>query len=115
MKAACSTGGTGWPFFDFGIPKNAGANLNLPAGKAGSPVPIAGNSANLVKIQTGCKTGTAESHAKSGEPHAWFTVFAPYEAPEIAITVLVEEGGQGSDVAAPIARKILEDYFGRQE
>jgi penicillin-binding protein 2 len=55
------------------------------------------------KIQTACKTGTAESHAKSGLPHAWITVFAPYENPEIALTVLVEEGGQGSDVAGPIA------------
>ncbi len=59
----------------------------------------------------GCKTGTAESHTKSGTPHAWFTVFAPFDKPTITITVLVEEGGQGSDVAAPIAKDLLTEYF----
>lgn len=61
--------------------------------------------------QVGCKTGTAESHAKSGVPHAWFTVFAPFDKPRIAVTVLIEEGGQGSDVAAPIAKEMLAEYF----
>jgi len=89
MKQACSTGGTGWPLFDFTV--------------------------NGRKIQTACKTGTAESHAKSGLPHAWITVFAPYEKPEIALTVLVEEGGQGSDVAGPIAKEILKAYFERSQ
>ena len=67
------------------------------------------------KIQTGCKTGTAESHIINGLPHAWITVFAPYENPEIALTVLVEEGGQGSDVAGPIAKEILQAYFERNQ
>jgi penicillin-binding protein 2 len=89
MKEACSTGGTGWPFFDFKI-----------GGK---------------QIQTACKTGTAESHAKLDNPHAWFTVFAPFDKPEIALTVLIEEGGQGSDVAAPIAKEILKSYFERSQ
>lgn len=89
MKQACSTGGTGWPLFDFTVGKN--------------------------KIQTACKTGTAESHAKSGMPHAWITAFAPYDKPEISVTVLVEEGGQGSDVAGPIARDILKAYFERSQ
>ncbi len=89
MKQACSTGGTGWPLFDFAVGKT--------------------------KIQTACKTGTAESHAKSGMPHAWITVFAPYENPEIAVTILIEEGGQGSDVAGPIAKEILKAYFERSQ
>ena len=67
------------------------------------------------KVNVGCKTGTAESDRPSGLPHAWFTVFAPFEKPEIVLTVLVEEGGQGSEVAAPIARDILEFYFGRED
>lgn len=66
------------------------------------------------QIDLGCKTGTAESGGDN-EPHAWFTVFAPYEDPEILITVLVENGGQGSDVAAPIARELLRLYFERSE
>jgi len=89
MRQACSTGGTGWPLFDFTVKKT--------------------------KIQTACKTGTAESHAASGIPHAWITAFAPYENPEIAVTVLIEEGGQGSDVAGPIAKEILKAYFERSQ
>lgn len=67
------------------------------------------------KPTVGCKTGTAESRSKETSPHAWFTVFAPYDKPEIALTVLVEESGQGSDVAAPIAKEILKYYFERSE
>lgn len=47
--------------------------------------------------------------------HAWFTAFAPYEKPEIAIVVFVHGNNesviQGSEVAAPIARRIIEHYF----
>ncbi len=61
------------------------------------------------KVATAGKTGTSE--VPSGKPHAWFTAFAPYEKPEIVVTVLVEHGGEGSNVAAPVVRKILEEYF----
>jgi len=43
--------------------------------------------------------------------HAWFIAFAPTKKPEIAVVVLVENGGSGSEVAAPIARKILDEYL----
>lgn len=62
-------------------------------------------------VQVACKTGTAESFGEGSKPHAWFTVFAPLEGPEIVLTVLVEEGGEGSEVAAPIAKEILTSYF----
>jgi len=76
-----------------------------------------------MNIQVGCKTGTAESQSAAptgsdlevAPPHAWFTVFAPYDKPEIVLTVLVENAGQGSDVAAPIAKEILRAYFERSE
>jgi penicillin-binding protein 2 len=56
------------------------------------------------------KTGTAQFG--SGEKtHSWFTAFAPYENPEIAITVLVEEAGQGGDAALPITKQVLQAYF----
>jgi penicillin-binding protein 2 len=42
--------------------------------------------------------------------HAWFVAFAPYENPEIAVAVIVEHGGHGGAVAAPIARKIIQTY-----
>lgn len=56
------------------------------------------------------KTGTAQWSTKK-PPHAWFTGFAPYDNPQIVITVLVEEGGEGSSAAVPIAKEILEWYF----
>jgi len=88
MKEACSPGGTGWPLFEF-------------------------------KIPVACKTGTAELYTTSKTPHAWFTAYAPFNSPagepEIIVTVLEEEGGQGSDVAGPIVRDILKAYFERQE
>ena len=62
-------------------------------------------------ISVGCKTGTAEFGDPKGRTHAWFTVFAPFENPEIVVTVLVEGGGEGSSVAAPIAKEILEYWF----
>lgn len=98
MKQTCSSGGTGWPFFDFSVFSVLPTNQPLK-----------------IKIQTGCKTGTAETYGKTKLPHAWFTVFAPYDKPEIVLTVLVEEAGQGSDVAAPIAKEILKSYFERKE
>lgn len=63
-------------------------------------------------IPVAAKTGTAESGA--GDPHAWFAgyTFAGLEnRPDIAIAVLVENGGEGSVVAEPIFRRVLEIYF----
>jgi penicillin-binding protein 2 len=60
--------------------------------------------------QVGCKTGTAET-GKEDTTHAWFTVFAPAESPEIVLTVLVEEGGEGSKVAGPLAKQVMEYWF----
>jgi len=60
--------------------------------------------------QVACKTGTAETE-EVDKTHAWFTVFAPENNPEIVVTVLVEKGGEGSSVAAPVAREILKYWF----
>ena len=56
------------------------------------------------------KTGTAQ-WGTNKKSHAWFTGFAPYDKPEIAITVLMEEGGEGSATAIPVAKEILWWYF----
>lgn len=61
-------------------------------------------------FETAGKTGTAQT-GSPGKSHAWFTGFAPYDNPEIAITVIVEDGGEGSAVAVPIAKEILYYYF----
>lgn len=60
------------------------------------------------------KTGTAQ-HSASEDYHAWYTSFAPYENPEIVVTVLVEEGGEGSDIAVPITGEILDWYFNHKK
>jgi len=57
-------------------------------------------------ITSAAKTGTSQ-WSSTKDPHAWITAFAPYENPEIVVTVLVEEGGEGSSVAAPVVYKIL--------
>ncbi len=65
------------------------------------------------KPQVACKTGTAEFDDPAGRTHAWLTAFAPIENPEIVVTALVEAGGEGSSVAAPIVKKVLDAYFHR--
>lgn len=57
------------------------------------------------------KTGTAQFG--DNQMHAWFTCFAPYENPQIAIAVLVEGGGEGNAVALPIAKEGLINWFSR--
>ena len=59
------------------------------------------------------KTGTAQTtHGR--DPHAWFVAFAPAEAPQYAVAVIVEHGGNlgdeatGGQVAAPIATQVLQ-------
>jgi penicillin-binding protein 2 len=56
------------------------------------------------------KTGTAQTARI--EPHAWFVVFAPADNPEIAVTVMVANSREGSEIAAPIARRIIDAYLG---
>lgn len=92
MVGACSTGGTGFVFFDWNT--------------SGSGLPT-----------VACKTGTAEYITAEGKArtHALFTVYAPVEDPKISVTVVVEGGGEGSNVAAPIARKVLAKYFGIED
>jgi len=73
----------------------------------------------LPDVTVAGKTGTAEffdpdipRDGRGNLPtHAWFTAYAPYEDPEIVVTVFVFNGGEGSEVAAPIAKDILRSYF----
>jgi len=61
--------------------------------------------------QVACKTGTAEFGDPAGRTHAWLTAFVPADDPQIVVTALVEAGGEGSRVAAPIVKKVLEVWF----
>lgn len=120
MEEACATGGTGWPLFHFAVAK-----------KTESATPESSPSAiSKTSIPVACKTGTAEFGHPQNFTHAWFTAFAPIPeqyvpdeikttenyidgTPEISVTVLVEGAGEGSNVAAPVAKQILEEWFSR--
>ena len=71
--------------------------------------------ANLADVAVAGKTGTAEYFGPrvNGHlpTHAWFTAFAPYDKPQVVVTVFVFGGGEGSETAAPIAADILRAYF----
>lgn len=62
-------------------------------------------------VATAGKTGTAEYGDAKGRTHAWYTSFAPLDNPKIALTILVEGGGEGSSVAAPVAKEAYRWYL----
>jgi len=65
----------------------------------------------LDRIPVAGKTGTAEMGAGKS-PTAWFACYAPADEPKYVIAVMVENGGHGGMVAAPVARRILEHLYG---
>ncbi len=88
LKRAAEPGGTGYPFFDF---------------------------PSLFGIDIAGKTGTSEYTDTQGRErtHALFTVWGPYENPEISLTVFLEGGGGGAGDAAPIARELFDYWFSK--
>lgn len=90
MKAACATGGTAYPFFNYepyvlcktGTAQHAGQNPPAGSGPSGDEV----------------------------LPHAWITVAYPGDNPKMVLTVLVESGGEGSAVAGSIAKQIIDEW-----
>ncbi len=90
MKKTCLPGGTGYTFFDF---KEKTADIDIA-----------------------CKTGTAETN-EDNKTHAWFVAYNIEDEKKpsnelMFLTVMVEKSGEGSKVAGPIARKIMDEYFG---
>jgi penicillin-binding protein 2 len=69
-----------------------------------------GRAITLPQVAIAGKTGSAEDD-NHGLPHAWWVCFAPYDHPTIAIAVIVENSGHGSENAVPVAKKILEAAF----
>ena len=65
----------------------------------------------LLDIGVCGKTGTAQVPGEDDPPHSWFIAYAPAKAPQIAIVTMVENAGEGSAVAAPLTRDILEYYY----
>ena len=78
----------------------------------------AASGATIDGVDVGGKTGTAENG--SGQPYTlWFTGFAPAQNPQVAVAVVVEDGGgqdqsgSGNTIAAPIAKQVMEAVLGR--
>ena len=87
--------GTAWNYI--------GQNISYRmAGKSGT--------AQVVEIKQG-EEYDEESLDERKRKHAWFMAFAPVDEPEIAVAVLVENGGGGSAIAAPIAREVIDAYL----
>ena len=73
-----------------------------------------GTSAAIDGIEVAGKTGTAENQNSVGvgqPPHSWFIGFAPYDNPQIAVAVIVENGGYGAGKAASIASQIMKSWL----
>jgi penicillin-binding protein 2 len=74
-----------------------------------------GAAARVPGLAVAGKTGTAQlvrdSDSRRGQDHAWFAGYAPADDPEVVVVVLVERGGMGGRVAAPIARDIFREIF----
>lgn len=82
-----------------------------------------GGAARTPVVEIAGKTGTAqviemkgaylksEQIAYMNRDHAWFVSYAPAQNPQIAVVVLVEHGGHGGSVAAPVAKKVIEKYM----
>jgi penicillin-binding protein 2 len=69
-------------------------------------------SLNDLPVTVAGKTGTAQ-FLNNQKTHAWFECYAPYENPQIAVITMIEGGGGGHEIAAPIAKEILNYYFAR--
>lgn len=100
-------------FFPQAIAANLAHPENLAIVREGMRQAVTGGSAASLQdlfFSTAGKTGTAQTGVY-GKNHGWFVGFAPYENPELVITVLVEEGTGGSTDAVPIAKEVLYYYF----
>lgn len=114
MIEACAPGGVAWPLFDFKVPAqgwSASGGKNRIDGKNFILENASGSA--MIKVVVACKTGTAQHGTEQTLPHAWITLFAPAYNPQIVVTVLAEESGEGSNVAAPIAKEILTEWFNK--
>ena len=65
-------------------------------------------------FETAGKTGTAEYTSDKSKSHAWFVGFSDTGNRDIAVCVLVEERGSGSEYAVPIARQIFQEWYGNK-
>ena len=98
MGAVNDPRGTGWA----SVLKEANV-----AGKTGT--------AQVIKIPQNFKKGDMDRLPWKYRDHAWFVAYAPFEDPIIAVVVLVEHGGYGGTAAAPIAKRVIENYLALEQ
>jgi len=103
-------------------PKIASSD-NIRIVQRGMEEAVAGGTAccsikNKVPVQVAGKTGTAETSSEGFDgknprtrPHAWFSAYAPAQAPRIAMVVMVENSGEGAEFALPVSREAFDWYF----
>lgn len=108
---ACSDGGTAYPLFDFAVNTATASASTREFEHDGVDFIQLENGGT--KIQAACKTGTGEFGDPKNRTHAWLTAYAPAHNPEIVVTVLVEAGGEGSSVAAPVVKDMFAEWFSR--
>lgn len=82
-------------------------------GAATGPRGTATHAFEGMEVAVAGKTGTAEN--PDDDPHAWFAGYAPADDPQIAVVVVIENGGEGSQVAAPLFRQVVEAFFALQQ
>ncbi|MEY3370621.1 MAG: hypothetical protein RLZZ361_1291 [Cyanobacteriota bacterium] len=70
-----------------------------------------GQASKLVGIKLAGKTGSAEVKGYAHTTHGWFAAYGPVENPEIVVVVFMEGAGHGGTVAAPVAKKVFDEYF----
>lgn len=90
---------------------------NLAIIKQGMEEVVSRGTAKMMQsasVKVAGKTGTAQ-YANNTKEHAWFTCYAPADNPQIALTVFVEGGGEGSESAVPIALEYLNYYFSHKK
>jgi penicillin-binding protein 2 len=94
LGAVNESHGTGWA---------CALNEVKVAGKTGT--------AQVIRMEKDFKKGDMDRLPIQFRDHAWFVAYAPFEDPLISIVVLVEHGGFGGAVAAPIAKKVIDKYL----
>lgn len=86
---------------------------NIQIVREGMRLAVTAGSATMLAdlpVAAAAKTGTAQ-FGNEGKTHGWMVAFAPYNNPEIALVVIIEEGGEGHVSAAPVVRDIFDWYF----
>ncbi len=134
MMAAVANGGTLYrPYLVERIAPNASHPEHITAPQATGQLPLSTENLSILQeallgvtskplgtaahrfegldIPVAGKTGTAQAPRAGDLPHAWFAGYFPTDAPEIALVVLAENAGEGSTIAAPLFRQVVEAYY----